>query len=1149
MAAADDVADLLGNNELPVLHRPPPSSGFTWFQSILILFISLGLVTILAWCFTDNRSYYMRWREEKYRKRVRRKYGIPDSDHDVFNVAYANAKRREEEAMGLRRAQATVNSPAVGAGPSSTGLRLRGVAGAQNVNGVAFPAESSGHSDRRDQIRAERVPMSPIKPRTTLTPRSKPLDLEGEDGEVHHLVPKQSPEKRAAGGEHKRSRIESEDEGELMNVDPDVLGEMSNPRSKRGSKRHAGTDEDATPEAVRKKAGKRPRRISRRTQDLLLDLEEQEHGDKLMELDDALSRGKKRDRAEAGSTFGGDDDSPTTRGRKTRRKRRSTANAEAATEAELRGTKRVHDVESTLDSDEDDRVSRAKSIRKRGKHFIADGDSSTDMSLDGPAVRIEPSCAGHKVGDEWVVNGQLFKVGPDGKRLRQVLVKKRRSRYSMPTDSQHPDSQAQMVVLMETWLNDEEFQAAEERGDVFSTKKPDEEAEVEPPVKTGKTLLWTSTKNNISPKKAFKDSIIANVGTTNPFERPSYSSYGRRVSTGHDAFKQSSQSPVLTPSKSYSKWEKQDLEAEAMAKLRKKLEEQKKVSLAASESKKKVTFELPTSVSAPAMASSITAPAGLGTSTPTATTTSTTTAKPVGNLFGDPSKSTQPVNSSATAPSLSTPSATTGMFTPPVNKPASSSTDSVTQKPPVPLFFGPSAGKEKGQEKAKEAPSISFAPTPASAPAEPSKPAAPSFSFGQPSNPTPSVSAPTPIMFGEKKVDNAQTAPSSGSSHIFAPKPSLPSTSPSAAPMFSIKGAAQADNSQATTFNSTPSNPFAPSTPAAPPSTSGGFSFGAKPVSSTPTSTPTGFSFMNQPKPTTPATEPPKVISTTPVGTPSTSTASATPKFSFGFSKPDSASTPSFTTTPSEPPKPVTPTFGFGATSNNSTTPVAPAPKITFPSSPFGNSTAPAPAASASKPGFGFTTAGNSMTSTPAAPATNNNTSNSATTPKFSFSFGGAGGGNGAAGPSNTAAPANSGFGAAPKPATTTPSIFGNTNSKPADVPKPLFGFGSGGAPTPTTPGASNPTSEKSDKPAFSFNFGATPSAPPSGTVSSAPSVANPFGIKPAGSSGFSFGAPSNGAPTPSIFGKPADSASATTNIFGGSIGGSVFGNSQQKSS
>ncbi len=70
MAAADDVADLLGTNELPVLHRPPPSSGFSWLQSILILFISLGLVTTLVWCFTDNRSTYMRWREEKYRKYV-----------------------------------------------------------------------------------------------------------------------------------------------------------------------------------------------------------------------------------------------------------------------------------------------------------------------------------------------------------------------------------------------------------------------------------------------------------------------------------------------------------------------------------------------------------------------------------------------------------------------------------------------------------------------------------------------------------------------------------------------------------------------------------------------------------------------------------------------------------------------------------------------------------------------------------------------------------------------------------------------------------------------------------------------------------------------------------------------------------------------
>ncbi len=361
-------------------------------------------------------------------RRVRRKYGIPDSDHDVFNVAYANAKRREEETMGLGRAQVVVNSPDVGVGPPSTGLRLRGP---QNVRGVVFPAESSGgQSDRQDHIRTERVPQSPIKPRSAPLPRPKPQMVQVED-DADRSVPRYSPEKKTVVGEHKRSRAESEDEDELMNVDGDVLGELSQPRSKRGSKRHAGTDEDATPETGRKKAGKRPRRISRRTQDLLLDLEEQEHGDKLMELDDALSRGKKRDRTEAGSTFGGDDDSPSTRGRKTRRKRRSTANAEAATEAKLRGTKRTHDVESTLDSDEDDRMSRAKSLRKRGKHILADGDSSTDMSYDGSAVAIEPSCVGHKIGDEWVVNGQQFKVGPNGKRLRQVLVKKRRSRYSM----------------------------------------------------------------------------------------------------------------------------------------------------------------------------------------------------------------------------------------------------------------------------------------------------------------------------------------------------------------------------------------------------------------------------------------------------------------------------------------------------------------------------------------------------------------------------------------------------------------------------------------------------------------------------------------------------------------------------------------------
>ena len=77
---------------------------------------------------------------------------------------------------------------------------------------------------------------------------------------------------------------------------------------------------------------------------------------------------------------------------------------------------------------------------------------------------------------------------------------------------------------------------------------------------------------------AFKDSIVTNVGLNiNPFERPA-ETYTRRISTGHVALRQSTGigSPGLRSSKSYSKWEKQDLEAEAMAKLRKKLEEEKK---------------------------------------------------------------------------------------------------------------------------------------------------------------------------------------------------------------------------------------------------------------------------------------------------------------------------------------------------------------------------------------------------------------------------------------------------------------------------------------------------------------------------------------------------------------------------------------------
>ena len=138
-------------------------------------------------------------------------------------------------------------------------------------------------------------------------------------------------------------------------------------------------------------------------------------------------------------------------------------------------------MESTLDSEEDGSPRHAKMSRGLSRN----ASDSSDMSLDGPVI--EASCGNRRIGEEWQSNGTTFRVGQDGRRQRQVLLRRRRSRFSMvsddrlnvvvplirlkstqPQDSQHPDSQAQLEVLVETWLNDEEFAAAEERGDLYN---------------------------------------------------------------------------------------------------------------------------------------------------------------------------------------------------------------------------------------------------------------------------------------------------------------------------------------------------------------------------------------------------------------------------------------------------------------------------------------------------------------------------------------------------------------------------------------------------------------------------------------------------------------------------------------------------------
>lgn len=199
-------------------------------------------------------------------------------------------------------------------------------------------------------------------------------------------------------------------------------------KSKRGAKRQAGPELDDGDYSRRKTVQKRARKTSGKKgrSSTLPEINEDE--DQLMELD-SIIRGKKRDRAEADSTFGGDEDSPDGQGRKSRRRKRKSGLVDGDL-SQSRGTKRTYDIESTVDSEDELKVSRLKSARKRGKR-MSDDDSATDVSMDNQMVSKDPACGGRRIGEKWQVSGQMFKVGPDGRRLRQALVRQRRSRFSM----------------------------------------------------------------------------------------------------------------------------------------------------------------------------------------------------------------------------------------------------------------------------------------------------------------------------------------------------------------------------------------------------------------------------------------------------------------------------------------------------------------------------------------------------------------------------------------------------------------------------------------------------------------------------------------------------------------------------------------------
>lgn len=202
----------------------------------------------------------------------------------------------------------------------------------------------------------------------------------------------------------------------------------------RGAKRLASPDDedDFDDTFVTQRRDKRARKISREhppipEDDVMVDADAD-----FADEPHTSPRGKKRDRRDAASTFGGDedalmDDSDDNHKRNRRRRTVSTRRP--------RGQKRgreSHAFESG--SDEEVELSSTRGSRKkRGKKAVA----QEDPSFFEPPYSTDPLCKGRRVGEEWEICGTKYKVGPNGDRLQQALVKRKRPKYKMVCGSLH----------------------------------------------------------------------------------------------------------------------------------------------------------------------------------------------------------------------------------------------------------------------------------------------------------------------------------------------------------------------------------------------------------------------------------------------------------------------------------------------------------------------------------------------------------------------------------------------------------------------------------------------------------------------------------------------------------------------------------------
>ncbi|KAI0053605.1 hypothetical protein FA95DRAFT_463916 [Auriscalpium vulgare] len=1065
-------SDILGN-ALPV-GRGRVSATST-FSSLLkySLLGACGLFALIV--FRHGRTFFLRWKERHYKLSMRRRYGIPDHDQRPFNVAYAAARLAQEDG---RKAQSRLGLQSAVGRQRQGGVEMAtGLEALQPRAGVTGRGASAKNSVRA-RVAADLQATQDMADGAILGPPTAILAQGGigRDNERRNLttpVRTDSPLRSSALSfrEPMHSlrltsvRAESrQGTPHLPVVEPDeVAGQFTPSEEPKDTtsfpedvnirtKRTADSGDDGDLESnLGRRHDKRRRKVSNRQKSLLEEAEDVDMVDELSDLP-ASHRGKKRHRAEAGSTFGGEEDSffddqdedKSSRHRRRRQRQSLTSH---------RGQKRGRDDEdlSTSDSDGDERRSRGKASRQRQDHY---GISDSDVSMDGTQASQDPLCKGRRVGEEWEAFGVEFKVGPDGRRLRKVLVKEDRPKFSMPVDSEHPDRAVSVIAIVERWYNEDEYREAKARRELAWQDKSSTEPETpnsapeglnishgrrslthrqESPLPPGKELLWSSTSMPSSPirkSQSFGQSVATNLGlriTSLSQAQPSH--IGRRVTSlyASSMVKPPEMSPKLRSSKSYSKWEKQEIEAEAMARLRRKTEEEKakKDMEQRKITEQKAAAEKAASDRAAAdKAAAAAKESQLGgvASTPVPTnaglpngikSADAASAKPDSFKPSFPPVSSQP----SAAENKLAPS--TGTFTPPAQ----------------PLFNAPTQPPSSSISNffSKDA-------TPATAPTEP-KPA--------PFTPT-ATPAPSVFSFGPSAHQPKGNPPTATSSLFSAPTASSATSSPANSnvpPIFGVKSSEAVKPSPLGQSSFT-----APTKVADAPSSAGGrFSFGlpGKPAVTSGTQSTSGKSEEAKPTPATFSFGPPKPSqpTPTPVAESASSQRPAVPSFtSFGpgagNEKPTSSLSSgvfNFNSAPGSQSSALNTSSGDNAKAPAST-PNPFAPSSTAPSVfSFGTPAKPTPS-DASKTAFPFTTSTTASASgTPATPAKSSfsfaapGASSAATpAPVKTFPFGSPfNAGASATTPAASGAPAPSASGGVA-------SLFGQTSS----ITPSAFGFG-----------------------------------------------------------------------------------------------------------